>query len=180
MQLWIYISILIVVIIVFVTGQTLKKMNYTKQDFKDAINSLKNKYDFKTLANVERIYRLETAHFKTSQFKQTGSPGMEKFANTFPFGWKTINKEVWQKIPNTSPTHFLPFKETATGKTKYFLVFPSMLAAVVTVAEFIKYYSKSYGDYAPARWYSTNLESIKKYYTALQNFKPTYTNELYT
>lgn len=141
--------------------------------FKLALKEVLNKYGRSIAEHVEAIYRLETNHFKSGQFKGTFSPGMEKFADTYPYGWNTIHKVVWSKHPEYRPIGFKPFTEGKTGIKKYFLVFPSIRSAVMTLAGFLEYY-----DNNPGRWFSTDPVKQANYNRTINLIKPVFTNEI--
>ena len=52
--------------------------NFTVQNAKDAILKLEKVKGSKRAALIERMARLETAHFTSGQYKRTGSAGMDK------------------------------------------------------------------------------------------------------
>lgn len=47
---------------------------------------------------IEKIYRSETSHFKSEQYKNTGTIGMEAFGKPPYYGWAFLNK-----IPHICP-----------------------------------------------------------------------------
>ena len=137
-----------------------------KERFADNLRIIKNKFGNDIAKNLERLYRLETNHFKSGQFRHTYSPGMESFGTKYPFGWKTIASIFWNSTTLARPVGFYSGTEGKTGKTKTFLKFPSLLAAMLTVATFLKHY-----DNNPGRWYSTNLESQQRYNNSINKIK---------
>lgn len=114
--------------------------------------------------NVERIYRLETAHFKSGQFKGTYSPGMEAFGEQYPYGWKTMNRDFWSQFPQYKPIGKKSFTEGGTGKKKEFLIFPTLFAAMITLADFLERHNNN-----PGRWYSLNKEAQTRYNKNIYN-----------
>jgi hypothetical protein len=128
------------------------------------------KYGKAVTSNVEKIYRLETANFTSGQFIGTYSPGMEKQSNSYPYGWNTMKKKVWDIHPEYKPTGLKTFTENGTGKKKTFVQFPSFEAALMSVCEFIKATGNN-----PGRWfsldpfqqasYNTKINGIKSYIT---------------
>jgi len=137
-----------------------------------AVKALK-KYSKEIVQNCERIFRMETAHFTSSQFKHTYSPGMEKFASTFPYGWTTLNKVLWKDFPIYAPVGTYTMPENQTGITKTFLKFPTLTASVMTVCAFLDNNGNN-----PAAWYSKNLESQARYQKTLNGIIPKITNEV--
>ncbi len=49
---------------------------------------------------IEKIYRWETGHFKSGQYVNCGSPGMEAFGEAPSYGW---NSDVYTKYPEYIP-----------------------------------------------------------------------------
>jgi len=162
-------GILIIIIIIIVSQMGLNE-NIIKKAFKYALSI----YPRSIVENAERIFRLETNHFKSKQFEGTFSAGMEKFSDNFPYGWKTINNIFWEKNPAYKPIGFKKFIENQTGKTKYFLKFPSFLASLLTLCAFLDYYNNN-----PGRWFSTNPVSQNNYNVSIKKIKPYYTNEIF-
>lgn len=135
-------------------------------NIKASIQSVKNRYGIETARWVERIYRLETRNFKSGQFIQTGSAGMEKHSNSYPYGW-TTPAILWDERPDFRPVGFIKMNENGTGIGKEFLIFPSVEAAMLSLGEYVK-------KYGPGRWYSINeldqiayVEKLLKFDTSL-------------
>ncbi len=163
----------IILIIVFLTLVKLKPLVMVKLAFKTALKD----FPKEIVENAERIFRLETNHFKSGQFLGTFSPGMEKFGEKYPYGWNTLAREVWSKYPQFKPTGFKSFTEGKGvlgngGKVKQFLVFPSVIAAVYTLCGFLEYYENN-----PGRWFSTNTDSQTKYNKSIVQIIPRFTHE---
>lgn len=118
---------------------------------------------------VEKIYRLETNHFKSGGFKAGFSPGMEKHADSFPFGWKSASA-YWKKINFVPDFHTTP--ENQTGITKTFLKFPNVLIPMITLAEYVKKYS-------PERWYSLDPVKQSEYRNKLNGIKAKIVDKLW-
>lgn len=158
----------------FFTGRLTIKRLSMKEQYQKNLLVLANSFPLWVLKDMERMYRLETRFFTSGQFKGTFSPGMETFGKKFPYGWITVNREVWSVFPYAKPTGKLwTGKEGGTGKQKSFLVFPSLLAAMTTVAGFIYHYQNA------ARWYSTNKESQERYRNTLTRMKTDWTDETF-
>lgn len=151
----------------------LRKM-FVKERFGNNIKYLKKYFSYDIVANMERIFRIETNNFKSNQFLHTFSPGMEKFSNEYPYGWNTLQKILWSKNTDFKPIGYKSFKESKTGIKKYFLIFPSLLASQFTVCAFLEYYNNN-----PGRWFSTDTEKQKSYNNAVQKFSVKLTNENY-
>jgi hypothetical protein len=169
-----YILGALVLAFLYFTGRLTFKRLSMKEQYQKNLLTLRKHFPLWVLRSMEQMYRLETAHFTSGQFKGTYSPGMETFGKKFPYGWITVNREVWSKFPSAKPTGELwTGREGGTGKQKSFLKFPSLMAAMTTVAGFINHYQN------PARWYSTNTESQARYKNSLSKMKPRWTDEVF-
>lgn len=113
-----------------------------REDFK-ALNLI---YGPAIAKNIERIYRYETAHFTSGQYKATGSAGMLKFVENYPYGW-SVAKNMWDEKPALRPNGSVDF--TKNGKKYTYLVFPTFMAAAVALGEYLK-------KYRPGRWNTTD------------------------
>ncbi|MFA5297624.1 MAG: hypothetical protein WC389_05385 [Lutibacter sp.] len=139
---------------------------------KFALTNALRKFSRNIVENVERIYRHETAHFQSVQFLGTFSPGMEKFSETYPYGWNSL-KPFWDKNPSCKPIGFKHFIENGTGKIKYFLKFASPTGGVMTLAYFLETHQNN-----PGRWFSLEIDKQIKYTNMILKIKPIYTNEI--
>lgn len=160
-----YILFVIIIISAILLYFKLKNMDI-KNEFAIGLKKIKNKFGSDIAKNVERMYRLETNHFKSGQFSHTYSPGMESFGDEYPYGWHTLSEIFWNKYPIHAPVGFYSGVEGKTGKTKTFLKFPALISGMYTLAYFLKNYSNN-----PGRWYSTNKDSQSKYNESLNKIK---------
>lgn len=151
----------------------MKTIAEIKDEFKRNLIRLKKEgFSTETLRNVERIFRLETSHFKSKQFRETYSPGMEKHGINYPWGWVTPSK-LWDKEPSTKPIGFLTMPENKTGIRKTFLKFPSLYASMKTLAVYLVKY-----DNNAARWYSLDGMAQQRYRKTLNSIIPRINNEI--
>lgn len=139
-----------------------KSYMYTEKNFGDAIQKIKHsqKYSIDILRNVEKIFRLETAHFKSEAFKKTGAGGLEAHGNAPFYGWKT-GTEYLKNV------FLVPMPENKTGKIKTFIGFKNIEDSICFLAEYLKKYS-------PERWYSTDPTAQKTYIASLNKIKTHY------
>jgi len=136
---------------------------------KESLAAISDEYGRDVAKWVERIYRLETRNFQSGQYLKTGSPGMESFGDDFPYGWTTINRDLWKSNPDDRPTGKMTMKENVTGKQKTFLIFPSVLSGMRAVATHISADGKR-----PGNWFS-NVPSLQaRYEKDLLGFTPKY------
>lgn len=118
---------------------------------------------------VERIYRLETRNFQSGQYLYTGSPGMESFGENHPYGWTTINRDLWGGNMDHAPVAKMTMEENVTGKQKTFLVFPDVLSGMLSVAAHISAPGKR-----PGNWFSNIPEKQEEYENNLLKFSTKY------
>lgn len=148
----------------------------TNEALLKAFKNLKTEFGTDIAKNVERMYRLETAHFKSSQFKKTYSAGMERFSEEFPFGWGNELRNFVKEYPEYGTEEefsTLPFTESKTGKKKYFVKFPSLEAAIMFLGYVMKQRKNNAGS-----WYSTKEESQKRYNDTIKKIEPTIINSI--
>lgn len=120
------------------TLDTIQSM-FGASEAKDALLKIAGTYGKEMASNIERIMRLETAHFTSGQYQKTGTAGM------------VVGK--WSGLPANLPTvHY-----TVKGKDYEYYVwnvydFTNYLA---------KYIIKNNGNWA--RWNSTNPVTQENY-----------------
>lgn len=165
----IIISLIFIFVFIFIIKKN-KKMNDIKEVIKKAIKMFKPG----VVKNAEKIFRLETNHFRSGQYLGTFSPGMEKFSALYPYGWKSL-KPFWNKFPEYAPFDFLPFIENRTGKTKFFLKFKTLEAAFLTLCFFLEINNNN-----PGRWYALDKNMQDEYNNKIANFKALTYEEIIT
>jgi hypothetical protein len=165
-------------LVVFIIGIALLFFSYKfylkkhpMKAFQDAMIKARKYYSKEICDNAERIFRLETAHFKSGQFQGTYSPGMEKFSDTYPYGWKTLDKYVWSKHPEYKPIGLRTFTENGTGKQKTFVQFPSVEASLFTMCAFLQAFNNN-----PGRWFSLNTDLQIGYNQKISKINPVFSN----
>lgn len=189
-----YISVIVVVLAVvialfFLTRRNKKLLknkcmpqNFTENDAVEALSKIREEYGHQMAVDVEKVYRWETAHFKSRQFKQTGSPGMEAHGAPPYYGWAS---GPWKRKPELAPCGTIGMfenkgmsgtpgaNEQEKKRPKQFLIFDSVYAAMYALAEYIKRYNGNY-----ARWYSTTAEGQQLYRERLALVMPRIVNSL--
>ena len=155
MQKKILIAAIIVVILLW-----LFKEDPTPQDVQDSFGSLmaEEGFDLGKFRDLERIYRLETNSYKSEQFKQTYSPGMEATSKDFPFGWTSL--KTWCGTHSGAcPDSVVTLNDNATGKATDYVAFPSLNAAM----QFMYYWLQSHNasDWNPSSDYPAKLAKMK-------------------
>lgn len=122
----------------------------TTEEIGAVIASLASQYGRDIARNVERIYRLETAHFTSGLFGKTNAAGMRAFANTWPFGWAKRGTTADMFAP------LVTMAENAGGAPVQWVAFRRFSDAAAYLAKFLKAY-----DNDPARWNTDRLDSPK-------------------
>lgn len=125
------------------------------EEMKEAFEQLIKAYGRPIAESVERIYRLETANFRSGQFRNTYGAGMEatkKSGNKFPYGWKSLTalwsdsdlKPVgtWSAVENSTTL-------AQSAGVKHYIKFPSLYAGLAAVAEIMKRRGND-----PGKWFS--------------------------
>ena len=157
------------------------KRNYTLEDAEFAINLIYKKHGKQMAIIIEKMYRSETRHFESSQYKQTGTRGMESFGLPPYYGW---DKDFFLLNPNYTPigvTHL--FENVGISKQggnaqikdrpKEFIYFPTVIAAM----EYLVFYINKYnGNYAC--WHSTNSVAQEAYKKILDKIIPKIVNKI--
>jgi hypothetical protein len=154
---------------VFANSKIFKKLtqkSFTESDAIPALKKAEKIYGTDAAALLERMYRRETAHFTSGQYKNTGSAGMEVGSSKkYPYGWSQP-KKLWENNPKYKPVGTYTTPENQTGIVKTFIKFPSVEAAVLTLAEVLKKRGWNAGS-----WYSRNKILQDGYNSKLNQIK---------
>jgi hypothetical protein len=123
---------------------------FDENDAKNALEMLAER-EPKELAKIaERVLRWETNHFRSKQYRLTGSAGMEVGA--------------WKNLP--SGMESIPMIENNTGKTKRFIVWGSPYSFLLYFVEYVKRHNGNW-----ARWYSTDAKLQAEYRAKVNTVK---------
>lgn len=144
---------------------TTKKI-VTENEIRNALKIVEQNFGTDIAKLVEKIYRAETAHFKSVQFLLTYSAGMLKFKDTYPYGWGNF-KTFWALNPSYKPVGYVQIYVTREKKDFFYLAFGSLTAAMMTLADYVK-------KNGPLRWNSTNKAAQAEYATLLNSIKNRY------
>jgi hypothetical protein len=172
---WVGIIIAVIIIYLYLKSRQTKatevatKQTYSEADFIAALPKVVTKYGKGIAEYVEKIYRLETAHFKSEQFKATGTPGMEAHGIAPNYGWYA---PFFVANPSYTPLGTHVMKENGTGREKTFIVMPSVEAAMMFLADYLKRYD------SPGRWYTTVPEKQAQYVATLNTIISRHTNTI--
>lgn len=129
---------------------------FTEKDAQNALLDFAKKDKLKAQL-LERMLRLETAHFKSKQYQLTGSAGMEdgkwKISKYLPNGYKTVTmNDNHPAERGQTVVHFIVW-----DKVENFLNFLS------------DYIDRNNGNFA--RWNSLNLDRQEKYRAEVNSIK---------
>lgn len=165
----------IAVFLMFLYEPKKKAESMETKDYQDAFKLIFNKYGREKAETVERLFRLETAHFKSGQFLHTLSPGMEisKGKFTFPYGWSSLKEFSDETGLKAGDFSTYTMNENQTGKEKTFIAFPNLAASVLFVAYLLNKRGWNAGS-----WYSTNPSSQSSYTAKLKTIQPKIINTL--
>lgn len=127
---------------------------FTPKDAETAIKVVKDIYGVDMARTVEKMFRLETAHFKSMQYIKTGSAGMEA--------------GLWGK--NLDPKDVegtIKMIDNHTKELRDFIVWKSPTNFAIFLAKYIKRHGGNH-----ARWNSTNITRQIAYNKRLETIKP--------
>ncbi len=135
------------------------------QDIIIALQSVSTKYGKPFAARLEQLFRNETRHFTSGNFIRTLSPGMEATAAVLPFGWNSL-AQFWKENPQYAPTSLfsqVDNNSALSGSTgmQHFLVFPNILASMMSVAKKIEINGGDAGT-----WFD-NVKADQQHYDAV-------------
>jgi hypothetical protein len=153
--------------------QVFQSNDFNVDDGKKALKIIYDKYGKDMAVIIERMYRDETAHFSSGQYKACGTGGMESFGNAPYYGWDHFFFEeypeykplgLWNAFENKGMSG-LGGNQQVTDKKKSFVILPSVIAGMEYKAFYINKYNGNW-----ARWTSTNSsvqETYKKYISTI-------------
>lgn len=144
----------------------IKVNKFTESDFQAGIEKVKNLFPPDILQMVERVYRLETANFKSGQYQLTGTPGMEATIKIYPYGWGKRLKKF-----NIVPVGVVdmmdnPTKNTPKPSKKSFVALNDVSEGIKIIASYIQ-------DKGAGSWYAgTNKKMGLEYEKTLMQISP--------
>jgi hypothetical protein len=124
------------------TGASMNKP-FTPQDATDALLKIRETVGKERAQLLERILRWETNHFKSKQYQQGGSAGMED--------------GKWFNLPANTYTTF-PMRDNLTKEMRNFIKWNSVFDFLKYLNAYIDRYNGNY-----ARWNTLNEEGQIKY-----------------
>ena len=158
-----------------------KNKPYTLEDAKEALKVIYNKYGEEMARVIEKMYRSETKHFTSGQYKNTGTGGMEVFGKPPYYGWSS---KFFEQNPSYKPIGIWSAYENeglskqggnpqVKDKKKQFVVMPSVLAGMEYKAYYINKYNGNW-----ARWYSTQVQAQEEYKKAIKPIRARIIDEI--
>ncbi|WP_244138167.1 lytic transglycosylase domain-containing protein [Burkholderia vietnamiensis] len=154
-----------------VTGEN----NFTEEDAKDALKYIFDKYGRTIAETVERMYRTETRHFQSSQYRRCGTGGMEVHGPAPYYGW---TPDFYSEPPIGTWAAFegaglsgVGGNAQVTDRKKVFVVVSSVRVGMEFKAKYIVHYNGNY-----ARWFSTDASAQAIYRKTLESITPRIVN----
>ncbi|MDI7660297.1 hypothetical protein QLZ26_09290 [Cronobacter universalis] len=158
--------------------------HYTPSDAKEALKTIYEEYGYDMAKTIEQLYRDETGHFLSTQYKRCGAGGMEVSGkNPQPpgYGW---NESLFLRHPEYSPIGvWWAFEnkglsgqggnQQITSRKKGYIIFPSVLAAMEYKVDYIK---RNGGNWA--NWHSRNPTVQEHYRSAISKMRHTFVDEI--
>ncbi|MGL5782013.1 MAG: hypothetical protein ACRCXW_05630 [Plesiomonas shigelloides] len=153
---------------------------FTYADAENALRVIFNKYGYDMAVVIERMYRDETRHFESLQYKNCGTGGMEAFGKPPYYGW---DKTFFENNPSYKPVGTWSSFENkgksgsggnsqVTDKKKVFIKFPSVLAAMEYKVFYINKYEGNW-----ARWHNASDANAQMVYREnISKIKPRISN----
>lgn len=144
---------------------------------KEGFQLVAQKYGVEYAQNLERMFRKETAHFKSGQWLGTGTPGMEAVKGTteFPWGWTSLKQFAENNGLDASDFFIKSYTDNHDGRKPNFIGFKQTKHTVGFVAWFIK--EKRNGDIVS--WYrlpsASTAQARAKYLSEMMKIKPQFT-----
>lgn len=163
-----------------VTVDKKQENNFTVEDGKSALLKIYKKYGKDIAIAIERMYRDETGHFKSIQYKKCGTGGMESHGKAPYYGWDPDFFEsnpkykpygLWSAFENKGMSEQGGNKQV-TDRKKEFVILPSVTAGMEYKAFYINKYNGNW-----ARWHSTEETAQKNYKKYIEKITPRFVNE---
>jgi hypothetical protein len=154
-----------------VTGEN----NFTEEDARDALKYIFDKYGRTIAETVERMYRTETRHFQSTQYRRCGTGGMEVHGPAPYYGW---TPDFYSEPPIGTWAAFegaglsgVGGNAQVTNRKKVFVVVSSVRVGMEFKAKYIVHYNGNY-----ARWFSTDANAQAVYRKTLESITPRIVN----
>ncbi len=123
------------------------------------------------------MYRLETSHFKSTQYQNCGTGGMEVHGPAPYYGW---NSSRFEELPIGTWSAFegaglsgVGGNAQVTSQQKEFIKFPSVYGGMIYKAKYIIDYNGKF-----ERWFSTNSSNQRTYRNTLSGIRARFVDAL--
>lgn len=123
----------------------------TEQDIKIALKKIEKEFGTEIAQLVEKMYRYETAHFKSSVFLKTNGAGVIVTPSTEKYFTHRDKLVVYVKpvFKNGQFVRNAVVPEGTEGAKKYtYVIFPTIYDGM----RYLAIYIQKYGDKAPEKW----------------------------
>jgi RHS repeat-associated protein len=158
-----------------VTAKSSGGKSFNIHDAEIGLKVVNTNFGKEMASNVERMYRLETNHFTSSQYKHTGTGGMEVHGPAQYYGWTpsyfTEPPTGIYSIYENKGLSGIGGNAQVTNRPKQFVIMPTVTAAMMFKANYIQGHDGNY-----ARWFSTNPQAQALYRTKIQAITPKIVN----
>ena len=148
--------ILLLIFFIFIMKRR-KKYSFDPQNplyIQSQFDKLKSGYSKETLKDVERIYRVETAHFKSGQYLDSLSAGQVYSIDGYKLNWDLSEYQTVQ-----------PSRSFMVGSKEFvYVAYPSLFEALRFLADYIERHSAE-------RWFSTDEKKQAEYRALLNSVK---------
>lgn len=149
--------------------------DFNEEDARRALRYIFDKYGRQIAETVERMYRTETRHFQSMQYRRCGTGGMEVHGEPAYYGW---TPEFFSEPPTGTWSAYEGAGLSGAGGNAQVTTRPKVFVVVSSVEigmEFkAKYILKYDGNYA--RWYSTDSHAQELYRKTLNSITPRIVN----
>jgi hypothetical protein len=139
-------------------------MTRVEKAFKD----LKKEYGVDYARRIEQAVRLETAHFKSGQFKKCKTPGMVATKDLFPFGWSSLREYAEIMGLDSRSFGLVYFATTSDSKPRNYIRFSSVYHGIY----FFGWFIANKRNKNVAAWYGLKQSMQTSYNAKLDKITP--------
>ncbi|MDM8359314.1 hypothetical protein [Pandoraea communis] len=161
----------------FLTSHGARENDFTEADAKEALKYILAKYGRGIAETVERMYRTETRHFQSMQYRRCGTGGMEVHGVAPFYGWTSdfYSEEptgTWSAYEGVGLSQ-MGGNQQITSRKKEFVVVSSVAVGMEFKARYIVHYGGNY-----ARWFSRSPDEQAVYRHTIESITPKIVNSL--
>ncbi|GEM_PF-3272468 len=158
------------VLIPYVKNNFMENSVPLQSNLKTAFLKVEEKYGHEFAKKIEKLVRLETNHFKSTQWTKCGSAGMVATKTEFPYGWGTLNKFLDSSGYSKNGFDTIYFAKTSDGKPRNYIKFPNTDIFIQFLAYFLWNVRK--GDVYT--WFSLDKHQKEVYASRLNKVQAKY------